>query len=110
MRHGALGRISGHYQESNGIKLAISNPCFELWLLLHFQDNPGMHSRQKVQQMLRKHAPNYNKGVDYAKYSGGYSEAVDRATRMDEAAANDGEAGLNPTTGVYRLTELIRGE
>jgi hypothetical protein len=24
---------------ANGIELAISNPCFELWLLLHFQGN-----------------------------------------------------------------------
>ena len=25
----------------NGILLAISNPCIEFWLLLHFRDNPG---------------------------------------------------------------------
>ena len=24
---------------ANGIRLAISNPCFELWLILHFQDH-----------------------------------------------------------------------
>jgi RloB-like protein len=26
----------------NDIQLSISNPCFELWLLLHFRDDPGM--------------------------------------------------------------------
>jgi hypothetical protein len=31
----------------NNIKLAISNPCFELWLLLHFRENPGMQHRHK---------------------------------------------------------------
>ena len=27
----------------NGINLAISNPCFELWLLLHFRDHNGQY-------------------------------------------------------------------
>lgn len=29
----------------NGIDLAISNPCFELWVLLHFQDQRAHISR-----------------------------------------------------------------
>jgi len=33
----------------NGIELAISNPCFELWLLLHFRDGPGMQHRDKIE-------------------------------------------------------------
>jgi len=31
----------------NGIELAISNPAIELWLLLHFRENPGMQHRNK---------------------------------------------------------------
>ena len=27
-----------------GIHLAISNPCFELWLLLHFRDDPARNT------------------------------------------------------------------
>jgi hypothetical protein len=93
----------------NGIDLAVSNPCFELWLLLHFRDNPGMQDRGKLGKMLTEFVPEYDKHVDYATYAAGYAQAVARSARMDQAAENDGESGRNPTTGVYRLTEVIRG-
>lgn len=92
----------------NGIDLAISNPCFELWLLLHFRDNPGMQQHSKVPHMLAEHVPGYHKHVEYNTYSDGYPQAVNRAERMDCAAIEADEPGRNPTTGVYKLTELIR--
>ena len=94
----------------NGIKMAISNPCFELWLLLHFRDSPGMQHRDKVKQMLAKYVPEYDKHVEYRTYSMGYAEAVTRAKRLDRSAESDGDAGRNPTTDVYELTELICDE
>ena len=94
----------------NGIHLAISNPCFELWLLLHFRENPGMQDRAKMKDMLTKHVSEYDKHVDYATYAAGYPQAVLRAKRMDESAEEAGEPGRNPTTCVYKLTELICGE
>ena len=94
----------------NGIELAVSNPCFELWLLLHFVDNPGMQDRSKVKERLKKYLSAYDKHVQYAGLAEGYAAAVSRAERMDKAANQAGEPGRNPTTGVYRLTELIRGE
>jgi hypothetical protein len=93
----------------NGIDVAISNPCIELWLLLHFQENPGAQLGSKLKAMLIKHVPNYDKHVDYAMYATGYSLAVTRATRMDQVAEDANEPHRNPTTGVYKLTELIRG-
>jgi hypothetical protein len=36
---------------ANGIQLAVSNPCFELWLLLHFQEHrahAGGHAQGQV--------------------------------------------------------------
>jgi len=94
----------------NGIDLAISNPCFELWLLLHVRESPGMQDRAKIKTMLTQHVPEYDKHVDYAMYSTGYEQAAMRAKRMDESAGSAGESGRNPTTGVYKLTELIRTE
>jgi hypothetical protein len=92
----------------NSIELAISNPCIELWLLLHFRENPGMQNRNKMRELLEGYVPGYDKHVDYAAYAAGYQQAVRRASRMDQAAEEAGDAGRNPTTGVYRLTELIR--
>ena len=34
----------------NGIELAISNPCIELWLWLHFADQPGIRHRHDLQK------------------------------------------------------------
>jgi len=42
------------------------------------------------------------------KVHGGYPDAVRRAQQLDADAVSLGEPGRNPTTGVYRLTELIR--
>jgi RloB-like protein len=94
----------------NGIDLAVSNPCFELWLLLHFRDAPGMQHRDTIRQMLSAHLPGYDKGVEFAAYSAGYPQAAKRAEQLDKKARDDGESGRNPTTGVYKLTEVIRQE
>jgi hypothetical protein len=91
----------------NGIELAISNPCFELWLLLHFRASPGMQHRDKVRGMVSGYVAGYDKGVEFAQYSAGYPQAVRRAEQLDKKAEEEDDAGRNPTTGVYRLTRDI---
>jgi hypothetical protein len=85
-------------------------PCIELWLLLHFSDNPGMQDRATMEKRLKKHVPGYDKHVDYATHARGYSQAVARAAKMDRDAREARDSHRNPTTGVYELTQLIRGE
>ncbi|HYO51384.1 RloB family protein [Archangium sp.] len=92
----------------NGIDLAISNPCFELWALLHFQEQQAHIERDKAKAALQRHLPGYDKALDFARLHPGYSEAVRRAQRLDEDAERQEKPGRNPTTGVYRLTESIR--
>lgn len=95
---------------ANGLELAVSNPCFELWLLLHFRESPGLQDRHTVQKMLGDHVDGYDKRVEFAQFASGVEEAEKRATRLDTSAEEMGEAGRNPTTQVYRLTRAIRGE
>ena len=94
----------------NGIELAISNPCIEIWLWLHFADQPGMQHRHKLQSMMKRHIPKYDKHVDLSDYASGYEMAAQRASRLDEDAKLDNDEGRNPTTGVWRLTESIRAD
>ena len=94
----------------NGIELAVSHPCFELWLWLHFAEQPGMRDRHDLQRMMKQHIPNYDRHVDYSDCSAGYDAAVKRSSRLDENAALDHDEGRNPTTGVWRLTESIRSD
>lgn len=43
--------------------LLTSNPCFELWYLLHFQEQNALLSNDKCEQQLKTHLPNYEKGI-----------------------------------------------
>jgi len=70
----------------NGIELAISNPCFELWLLLHHRECPGELHRHKAQTMLRDHVAGYDKHVNFDDYRDGYQKAVQRAKSLDQLA------------------------
>jgi hypothetical protein len=49
--------------KSQNIQLAITNPCFELWYLIHFQDHYAQVNRDKVVSNLRKHISNYDKSM-----------------------------------------------
>jgi hypothetical protein len=93
--------------KGNNIELAISNPCFELWLVLHFRDNPGAQHRHAVQSMMKTFVPNYDKKVDFSTYASGYRDALARARRLAQHASEDEEPHRNPTTGVFLLTQLI---
>lgn len=93
--------------QARGIQVAISNPCFELWLLLHFRDSPGARHRHDLQGMLAGFLPKYDKHLDFPRLEGGVPDATRRALRLEQDAAEEGEPGRNPTTGVWRLTDSI---
>lgn len=90
------------------IRLAVSNPCFELWALLHFVDQQAHVERGKLRAMLQQHLPGYDKELVFVKLHPGYDEAVRRARELDDAAERAERPGRNPTTGVHLLTEIIR--
>jgi hypothetical protein len=92
---------------ANGIELAISNPCIELWLLLHFRDCPGMQHRQTINDMLKDHIPDYDKSIAFEMFEPTWQEAARRARQMDQLAEDISDPGRNPSTGVYRLVEAI---
>ncbi|TAE58102.1 MAG: RloB domain-containing protein, partial [Nostocales cyanobacterium] len=45
---------------SQKINLAITNPCFELWYLIHFQDHLSQINRDKLLNLLNKNLLNRN--------------------------------------------------
>ncbi len=92
----------------NAIELAVSNPAFELWLLLHFAGQTAHVERKRASELLRKHVPRYDKHIRFEDLASGYADAVERAAALDRRHAKAGAEGANPSTGVYRLTERIR--
>lgn len=94
--------------QARQIELAISNPCFELWLLLHFREPPGARHRHDLQEMMREYIPSYDKKPDFGSIVDGIDAACRRAERLDRDADDENEAGRNPTTAVYRLVASLR--
>lgn len=90
------------------VQVAVSNPCFELWALLHFQEQHAHIDRHKLRAALQKHLHGYDKVLDFNKMHGGYVEAVERARNLAARSKRDGEPMRNPNTGVGNLTESIR--
>jgi hypothetical protein len=93
---------------ANGIALAESNPCFELWALLHFEDHSAYIDRKPLRVRLKSHLPGYDKELPFSKIHPNYTDAVARCIKL----ARRCELGLcpsgNPSSQVYRLTERIR--
>lgn len=99
---------------AQGIQTAYSNPCFELWLWLHFAESPGAQHRHMLQSKLGAHLAGYSRSAKrltepwLTQLRAGYEQAERRAERLCEGAAQMGEEGRNPTTTVYRLTRSMR--
>jgi hypothetical protein len=95
------------HARDNGIHVAFSNPCFELWLLLHFQDQRGALSRGHATRLVKRHIPQYEKATPFEQLSPHYRDAVNRAAALANWQAKRGCAGENPSTDIHILTERI---
>lgn len=95
-----------------GIQVAISNPCFELWLLLHWIEPEELGPVGSAAELARR----------LSEVSGGYNKtslkpwrfpleklelATERARKMD-ANVSGGDLPQGPTTRVYKLIDALR--
>lgn len=98
--------------EQNGIGVARSNPCFEVWLILHEMDYDRPDGRHAVQRELAKLRPEYDR------QGRKIPDCEDMATRLLEAEVRskaqlrrrfDEDAPFGPpSTTVGELTREIR--
>jgi hypothetical protein len=100
----AASRLS----ERAGVSLAVSNPCFELWLLLHFDDcHSHVDGAADAVRRLARHLPAYDKArLVFADFAPGVEEAIERATSLDDGQP----VGPNPSSAVWRLVSMITKE
>lgn len=91
------------------VELVVSNPCFEVWLLLHHTDHRSWtRDYRAVKQLLQRFVdvPS-GKGVAFDRdYGERWSEAVARARTL---AREGHEHRTNPSTGMWRLALTIAG-
>ncbi len=84
------------------VSLAVSNPCFETWLLLHFIDQTApLACSAEAERVLRRFVPDYCKSrLDFGRYADGLDAAVERARKLAEPGR---EHLANPASGVWPL-------
>lgn len=96
------------------IKTAVSNPCFELWLVLHLEDQTAHVDRRKIQRRARDLGLLNDKSIPESAWSqlaAGYEDAKRRAQALATMHYGDGRApGSNPSSGVWRLIDTISGD
>lgn len=93
---------------ANDLKVVVSNPCFELWALLHFEYHSAAIHRKDLHKLCVKRMPGYVKELPFSELSPLYETALSNAKRLNAWHATRGTTGANPSTNVYELTESIR--
>lgn len=89
-------------------ELLLSNPCFEIWLLLHSKDQRSAITTTTLLKELKKCTPvwkNYNKSsfteTQQAYLKNNTDTAAERAKGLKEFQ--------NPSTSIYKLIDLLKG-
>lgn len=90
------------------IGLAVSNPCFELWLYLDHQDwTSGSVNSRDMEVALKNLLGCYNKSnINILKYINGITKAIERAETLDSFNP-DVRWPENPGTHVYKVVKQI---
>lgn len=88
------------------VTLLVSNPCVELWFLLHSREcKSEMHSKaciRKYESVSHLYKKGWLNTFDLRLLDQGENIAIDRAKKL--------KAPNNPSTTVYKLVEALREE
>jgi RloB-like protein len=106
--HPNLGDAAGLARRNN-IQLAISNPCFELWLILHFRDYGSWLDNDNAYKARQRLDGSSGKGLDPVKYMPLIQDAGRRAAKLEERHHRDGTTFPhdNPSSGMHRLLASV---
>ena len=98
--------------KNNNIGVGQSDPCFEVWLILHFQDYDKPDGRKKVQQfcasLCKGYQANGSKTPDYTALIAQVEKAEARAKKQLQKRVDEGSPLGCPSTTVGDLTYAIR--
>ncbi|MDP8246731.1 MAG: RloB family protein [Candidatus Tritonobacter lacicola] len=101
-----LNELHQWRQSAENYGLAVSNPKFEYWLLLHFEEGSGVTSSRACTDRLLRYLPHYEKGhIEVDKLLLGIQSAITRAKQKDHPPCTDWPR--NTGTTVYRLVEKL---
>ena len=97
--------------KKNKVKVALSNPCFEFWYILHFEKtSQPMLKNGDVIKVLKKHYPKYRKN-DPNIFDVIFTHTTDAIKHAKEVIREkhwvEDLRGCNPSTHVHRLVEQL---
>ena len=92
-----------HLQTIPDAILLLSNPCIELWYLLHFEECHAELNQDKCIKKLKKHLSHYEKGSLSLNERQQLSEKTIDATTKAKAL----DLYHNPSTTIYRIIDLL---
>lgn len=98
--------------KANGLRVALSNPMFEYWYLLHFERTSALMQRNKdVMRKLKKHHPKYKKNDP--NFFGVVYPLTARAIKNSKAVLKEKHCGddlqsCNPSTHVHHVVEQLQ--
>lgn len=96
---------------SHGLELAVSNPAFEYWYILHFvcTDRP-FGTADECFRELQAYLPGYDKAhLVFDELKERLDDALANADRLRQNASDSWQTFPNPSTGVDVLVHSIRG-
>jgi hypothetical protein len=99
--------------DRNSMTACVSNPCFELWFLLHYVNyTSGFSCYEDLKSKLLDYMPDYEKTLDvYARLQPLQQTAISNAKRLMEYHAEEGNNSsikkCNPSTQVHELVEYL---
>lgn len=91
-------------QKIPNAELLVSNPCVELWFLLHYQDQKSEISSDKCIKKLQKVSKEYKKGT----LSEEEKDVLAKNKELAIERAKALEVLNNPSTTIYRLLDLLK--
>ena len=99
-----------HRAHENGIHLAITNPCFELWLILHFNDHGAWLDNDAARRLRRALDGSSDKSLEAVKYMALVAAAARRAAELETRHQKNGAVFPhdNPSSGMHHLIASIQ--
>lgn len=96
----------------SNISIIISNPCFELWFLLHYINVNDYLTKDDAINFLRKHISDYKKPNDiFHLISSNTDKAINHAKKLNITHLDMGTdlncLKCNPSTQVFQIIEHI---
>ena len=96
----------------HGVRVAVSNPCFELWLILHFDDQTAFITTDDAERRSRQLDGRVGKRIDARQYMECRRIAARRAAALvaRHGGNNTSFPNDNPSSTMYELLAAVEGQ